>query len=416
MVTAFNDSTDLLTYIQPFFKSLRYASAYLLNIYQDSITVETYTSTPVSESINALNSPSDPQKTLKITYQESMPFSFLDKNGRIKGLDGVIVDSISQIVGTEYEIVENQPVDINFYRRSTSDDLKTLVPVFLYETSPDQCYLAPRDILSYTPFGNPFGKFVTLLLIGKTFGIAILWKFFKWLQDEELPLSDLVIYIIRAYIGEAVDEDRYNKWSKKEQWLLTPFFLGLIVIIALYQSFLISAVIVAFPARSSATVEELIQSGTRIYKDSRDNFLPKDFARQIAYPVWCRYAEKFIWSKWNWQDRRKLFSVIYDGDKGYLSYTVAEDFPYKRQFQFAVRALEETGILTFWRQKLVTDRFPRKEAGSDGIFLDFMIVPFLVVLAGGAFSGCVLIVEIIECSCQKIAKGLMFMFNVVLRT
>jgi len=415
----------MLHQVNSFYKSINYANPFILNIFGASHSIHKYTKTLDYynyKKVNTVTKEDDFRsyiENLKIAYQEVLPYSYLDDDSRIVGVDGNLINEFCKHTGLDYKIVNkhagqllevppSQRNDIDFNRRSSTDNLKSHDIAHLYETSPVQCFLVPRDIPVYKAFANPFDNFVTSFLVSTVILIAVLWKFMKWLQDEELSLADLIISILKVFIGLAIDEDRWRYWSMKERFLLMPFLFMSIILIALYQSYLISALIVEHPMRSVKSVEHLNKSDTQIYEYSNGihNFrdgkiinavpvnsskhammmLHENYDKNLAYAVWCRFAEDFVRSRRNMQEKRILFNVLEDPQypRGYSTYVIADDFPYKDKFKFSVMALEESGVTNYWTKRLIRDRFP-KHPKKDDIgynFLGIMIFPFILIGGG----------------------------------
>lgn len=228
--------------------------------------MQKYTQTLDSHNIEGIDSVSNAWNcrlhidNIKLSYQEVLPYSFINDDGQISGVDGNLIDEFSSKLHLDYKIVNefnggfmdatsNLSFDIEYNRRSTINDLKSYEIVHLYETSPSQCFLVPRNIVVYKAFENPFSNFVTGFLIFTVWLIAVLWKLMKWLQNEDFTTVTLSISMLKIFIGLAIDEERYRTWSMKEKFLLMPFIFMCIILNAVYQSYLISALIVEHPMR-----------------------------------------------------------------------------------------------------------------------------------------------------------------------
>lgn len=408
--------------VNNFYKSISYANPFILNIHSTLYSIHKYTKTLDHYSykkVAAVTKADDYRpymRNLKISYQEVLPYSYLDDENHIVGVDGNLIDEFCKHIGLDYKIInkmelngpQTMKIDINFNRRSSIDNFMSQDIAHLYDTSPAQCFLAPRDIPVYRAFANPFDNFVTTFLVSTVVLIAVLWKLMKWLQNEELSLADLIISMLKIFIGLAIDENRWRYWSMKERFLLMPFLFMSIILIALYQSFLISTLIVEHPMKSVRSMEQLNQSDTQIYEylDGIHNFkdekivnlvpinsskhailmLPENYDKNLAYAVRCRFAEDFVRSRRNMQEKRILFDVLDDPQypRAYSTYIIADDFPYKNKFKFSVMALEESGVTNFWTKRLIRDQFPKHPKADDNgyNFLGIMIFPFLLIGCG----------------------------------
>lgn len=164
--------------------------------------------------------------------------------------------------------------------------------------------------------------------------------------------------------------------------------------------------------RSVESVEELEHSPTMIYKTSPNysslltiikpkkvlNFSLNEELFMSAYETRCEYAEFFTHSPRNLDNKgNKIFDKFQVGYEAMTqAYMVSQEFPMKRELQFMVEAVIESGLRKYWKSQ--ADEVKTKEViKKEKNFMLFgdMIFPFEVLLGGIFLGGFILICEII---------------------
>lgn len=324
---------------------------------------------------------------------------------------------------------------------------------FLFITSPKYhfiylneidgwCILAPRNIKvnDYENLTLPFDSICLFLLLTSIFLITLLWKIMKNLQNQPMNLVDLLFNIFDMLIGSKVEDQTWTRWTKKEKFLIFPFLFAQIILIGLYQSWVVAYMISKPSMRGAETFTELNSTNTKIYQYyqeleiqfKRENIMefvnvtdsdilrkvPENFNRNFAYTVPCQYADNFIQSPLNIDENgEKIFDKIEEQlTKVQTLYLVNENYPLRKELQFMVEALLESGIRSFWLKE-ASRNFTRIHVDdeSEGIFIQLLDMQFVfdVVLYGGVVGGVVLLIEIffkfLERKIERLGRRISFL-------
>jgi hypothetical protein len=154
---------------------------------------------------------------LSVIFHDDIPFSFVDENRRIQGVDGKFINEFLRISGLNYSIFNKNSklytvpavgaIDFSLSRYFRMDLNMTGVlyeDVWLFD-SDGFCMLVPRNILvgRMEALTSPFGFFISLLIGISGICVVLLWKLFKRLQKENnVGFLDICFYMLRIFIGK----------------------------------------------------------------------------------------------------------------------------------------------------------------------------------------------------------------------
>lgn len=147
--------------------------------------------------------------------------------------------------------------------------------------------------------------------------------------------------------------------------------------------------------------ESKIQNVIYVYT-TNDSYVvldvPANFDRDLAYLLRCDYADQFVKSPRNFDDKGKLiFNKLVGGFEGMTNnYLVDQNFPLKSELKFMVEAFRESGLREHEKRRMMAASAKRvvKEEKNFVMFGD-MIFPFEVLLGGVTLGFLMLLGELI---------------------
>jgi hypothetical protein len=256
----------------------------------------------------------------------------------------------------------------------------------------------------------PFDLASIIMMIISVLTTAVVWKILSKNSQSKFPFSFIFMNIFKCTIGLSFEKE--DKMSRKEKILLYFFSFSSIILVSFYQSILIAIMLTETEMRSIQSVEELNNSNTRIFQFIKNNeiqfrddlvlkivtdislvgsFLqiPSDFDPDLAYFVPCAYAESFVKSNLNYNNGKRIFNVLPEVIASYPeAIQINPQFPYKREIQFAMEQLRESGIRNYWKSGILKDSKVRSHISNDNDYLDFKRLWFPIVILGiGALTG-----------------------------
>lgn len=373
-------------------------------------------------------------KKLRVLFYDTPPYSYRGLDDKVKGVDGNVIDEFCKRHILSYWITNKQsdPLNVQYandiilYRRFHSLSAH-FVQITLNDLGASQCFLFPRNIPVYNHlFSNPFQKLVSIVFVGTSVFVGIIWKVFKLLKKQDLSLFKLSVSILKIIHGHSIDDGEVSQ----NRLLLVPFILMCFILTDIFKSFLISTSIIEPPMRSFQSLFELNSSDTKIYEYYEEikvfstkkvihkvpvvlgstalSKLPDNVDTNLAYVVRCRFGQEFVSSRQNFVNDKQLFN-LYDGysDKQYSSYLVHENFPLKSEIQKIVSSLQESGILDFWTETLIRESFPKhfQNDKENSLSLRALFLPLLILGCGLGVSIVVFLMELISIN-WKSSKGI----------
>jgi hypothetical protein len=206
----------------------------------------------------------------------------------------------------------------------------------------------------------------------------------------------------------------FEKLCRKEKLLIFSYVVFSMLLVSLYQSIMISFMLIEPVTRCFKDLQELNDSNVPIYqyfgyptevnfreelilnKIKRDKIfsmhVPQNFDHRMVYLVPCSYAEAFVRTTKNFKGRKQLFDKIPQPLKIYLqSYKMSHEFPLRHELEMLADGLRENGIRKFWVKKLVREILDPKlkmkekiipKKGYSFFNMKGMIFPFMVLIVG----------------------------------
>lgn len=236
-----------------------------------------------------------------------------------------------------------------------------------------------------------------------------------------MTFFDLTVSMLKFIVGYSLS-DRFNcrKWSLNERLLLIPFAFMCIILMEFFESFLTSMLIVDFPMKSVRSIMELNESDTMIFEfygslnafpqskikkvipveiSSALSKLPDHFDKNLAYGVRCKFAEEFVKSAGNYENRKPIFGMIegFVSNNRYSSYLVNANFPLKSEFINMIASLQESGIMDYWTEATVHESFPKfiDHTTDDVITLSSFKLPLFMLILGFVLCVVVFLIELV---------------------
>ncbi|CAG9811116.1 unnamed protein product [Chironomus riparius] len=360
-------------------------------------------------------------EVVRTLFFENPPFSQLNVNQKITGVEGNLIDEFCMrhkyeytIVGADFKRLMDVALDFKYdfslYRSLTDANGASSEILNINDVGASQCILVPRNIPVYVMFSSPYSMIVNVLFLVSIAAVMLTWKIFKKIQKQKLGAVDSIIETLKVLIGLGLSNIHWLQSTLKEKLLLVPFLFMIMVLMEIYESYMVSNVISEHEMDSVKSVQELLYSDTKIFEyhnetgrfgtekvvklvkfvDTRLASIPKDFDPNFAYFVRCRFGEEFVSSDENYVGHRKLFDMIPDTERLQLfsTYLVNQNTPLKNDFKFMVKALDEAGIIDHWTKDIIRNTFQQYEAQEElqTISLSQLLVPLLIIAVGSMLS------------------------------
>lgn len=368
-----------------------------------------------------------------ITQFDFPPFTRVEK-GRIIGVDGQVLGAFCDKHKLNYKVVNSETSKFStseFMHSMSKSDLsmnkyssvmghKNMENIQLNEYD-GTCLLVPKNIplSSYENLSFPFERVVTVLIIVIIISLVLVWKLISRSSRSKFSSSYILFSVYKMVLGGGFDNE--NLMNRKEKLMIYSFMFGNMILINLYQAWVISFMISEPAMRSVQSIRELNDSDTKIFqyfKESGIKFrdelivnkisvavndfmfkLPNDFNVDESHLVTCMYAENFVKSRSNFIGRKMIFEKLSDPiTTNFLSYPVMKLFPLIKELTFVVTALQESGIKNHWMKKITDDEKVKSNYVDDDKFdllFNDMKFPFLVLTFGVAVSLFTFVIEII---------------------
>lgn len=379
---------------------------------------------------------------INVLQYDSPPFSYVE-NGKIVGLEGMLINEIAHRCNITYNIVNanstvfliknfhqhmKQNVDLNLNNDIKINPGSMFKENFYYNEFDGLCLIAPRNILvsAYENFSFPFDSKITICLLCCTCLVVVLWKCFSMENKSDFSINFIIFAMYRYLMGNAAT--RENRMGYKEKLIVYGYVIAAMVLLALYESFVISFMLTSPTYRSAKDFAEINDTNTRIYQYFIDSGFPIEFKNHLivnklttkdnntiltvpsvidinmAYVASCRYAEAFVKSSRNFHETTQLFDKINEKLTTFPeSYFISKSLPIKKDFQFIVTALKEGGIYNLWMNRIFHDlqnhyHLMQQHIGvetKEEIYLKFrdMKIPFIILFTGMTLALIVFLVE-----------------------
>ena len=330
---------------------------------------------------------------IKLLQYDEPPFLKVE-NGKLLGSEGKLLDTFCERYNISYTIVNENATDLrvkvfgklmlktamdisfNYILRVT--DSYFFESIILNELH-DRCLLVPRNIpLSvYDSFTYPFDDKISICLFSVSCLIVISWKAMSLAVKSNFNIDFITFSVFRYLMGNSATLE--ERMSFKEKFIVYGYVWASFVLLTLYESYVISFMMTDQSYRSVATLEELNNSNTQIYEYYMDGIqfrddlivhkmslnednvilkMPDNLDVNMAYLVSNQYADAFIESTRNFdKDGRRLFDKLKENVMSYVpTYTVKKAFPLKKELQFMVTALRESGIKKHWIEQMFNEK------------------------------------------------------------
>ncbi|CAG9808826.1 unnamed protein product [Chironomus riparius] len=374
--------------------------------------------------------PNDPSPLYIVFYGANL-MNFVD-NGKIIGAEGNLIQEFSNRLGTFYQIINQKTelpttVGIHSYLDSYGDiSLETgstflersVKNVFINEMS-GLCLLVPRNIpvSAINNFNLAIDQLVLILM--STVSVIICW----YLITTEMTYSSILSAVYKIILKRGASG--IERISLREKILVYTFIFSSFILVSLYESVVISAMLAEPSMRSANSIKELNDLDAKFFlylnnnaskltglpyirEDLIINFIseklsvilkvPNDFDENLVYFVFCIYADAFIQSMHNYRDGLRLFDKITLMEIQ-ESYLVSSGYYYIDEFVQFVDNLMTSGFYKFWQKQTLENRFPSANPPEQfqHMFVKFkdMALPMIILLAGLLISLLIFLVETI---------------------
>lgn len=362
---------------------------------------------------------------VQVLMMDTPPYSYINESGQIIGVEGNVIDEFCRKYNVIYSVLLIQDAlngkifDLSLYRRLSSIDSRLKHEITLNDVGASYCFLVPRNIPMFSlKLTMPFDKMFSYLFAVSVALVIILWILILRFRKTGFRTFELVFSVVCIIFGNPLNaEFSATRWSTKERFLLFPFVLVCFLTMEIFTSSMIPFSLTDVPMTSVQSMEELNASNTMVYEFYEDqgiashkilnkllqaeylklNKLPNNFDKNLAYVVRCIFADEFVKSAWNHESDRKIFDSIKGTMKNkYSVYVANKNFHMVDEFFRMVSSLQESGIMDFWTDTVITNTFPKQATKSDIVeaFSPSVVhFPFVVLILG---LGSALIVFLVE--------------------
>ena len=372
-------------------------------------------------------------RNIKLVQFDAPPFSYV-KNKELIGVEGKLLDVFCERQNLTYEIVNENtekysPNELIGRFQTLNADL-SLTTKFQLNTkiwfvdfnhlyiNDGLCMLVPRNIpvSSFENFDYPFDYKISICLLVTSCLIIITWKGISMAVHSGFSIHFIIFSVFRYLMGNSATGE--NRMTFKEKIVVYGYVIVAMVLMALYESFVISFMMTDPTYKSVQSFHELNESNTKIFqyfegiedvifKDElilnkvnllNDHivFIPKDFDHNLAYVTTCQYADAFIRSSRNFnKDNKRLFDKLDEKITFYdQSYPISNLFPLKKEFEHFVSVLRESGLRDFWVRSEVENLKVIEEDEKSVLNFDDMKIPFIILGTGLTLSFLVFLIEL----------------------
>lgn len=368
---------------------------------------------------------------LRLMMFDLPPFSFVE-NQRIQGLEGKLLDLFCEKFNLTYKISNSQTKkflleDILEFMPKTELITYTLFHVQNHKNKEiidfyawdGMCFLVPINIplSSYENLSFPFDMKVNIIFFIASVSLIFAWKIISNKSRSHFRWSFITLSVFKMVLGSGFEKEKST--NRKEKTLLYSFIIGNMLLVNLYQSFIISVMLSEPALRSVETIQELNESNTKIFRFFNDfdikfreskivhsiqfshefSFeLPEQFDVNMAYFVSCQYADFIVKSHDNYRGKSKIFNKLPSPLAMIpVSYTVTRNFPLIKELKFIINALRESGLRDRWINEIVEENNDKEasESKTDIIFSDNLRVPIFVLMLGASVGFAIFVAELI---------------------
>lgn len=367
-------------------------------------------------------------KKIDVLQYEIAPYSYIDDR-KVFGIDGFALDVFCQKYGIKYTLVNNdthQPKNVSKYFHDKTSivsfnpwqlnlDANDYEEISLKELD-GLCFLAPKIIPTSNKaeyFTYPFDLITTILLMTGTTMTIFLWKTITIYQKSEVRMAFILFEIYKCTIG--ISMTGFQQMCRKEKLLIFSYVVVSMLLVSMYQSIMISFMLIEPVTRCFKDANEVNESSTEIYQyfgyKTEVNFreslimnklypgttfslhVPEKFNPLLVYLVPCSYAEAFVRTKRNFKGRHQYLDKVPVPLKLFSqSFKIANGFPMRQEMKWLADGLKENGIKKFWIKKLVREKTDpilkskEKEFKKKWFaFLDLKLMVFPFMVLGGGF-------------------------------
>jgi len=374
--------------------------------------------------------------TIYVVHFDTYPLTY-QKNGTIYGTDGNVIQEFSKRIGIPYKIANKDTSKVSL--NNAIKTLKGLGDICLFTSINFQsnyivhvmlnemdggCFLLPRNIL-VSNFENlviPFDDRSMILIAFSIILIIICIKVFSIMKGREMSLSTIIFDVYQLTLSLGITT--LHRFSAKEKVMLISFLFMSIILVASYQSIILTFMVMKSTMRSAHSFEELNRTNTKFYSffrktlnyeneipnirddliinyfdlsDSVSNDLPNNFDPNLVYLVSCKYADYFIQSPKNYRGNERIFDKLVFNEF-YQRYMVRKNFIYLQEFKFMISAFKESGIYGHWQKNVIpiSDANFISDENEEEIYLNFqnLKITFYILLLGIAIAFNVFVIEI----------------------
>ncbi|CAO1314265.1 unnamed protein product [Diamesa serratosioi] len=337
---------------------------------------------------------------IKLQQFDQPPFSKVE-NGKLLGTEGRLLDALCERYNTSYIIVNNDStilklkdfgefmynisMDLNLNYVLRIDENKYFDNIILNKVL-DRCLLVPRNIplSTFDSFSCPFDDRISICLFCATCLVIVSWKAISFAVKTDFSIDFIAFSVFRYLMGNSATLE--NRMSYKEKFIVYGYVWASLVLLTLYESYVISFMMADQSYRSVTSLEELNSSNTKIYEyfmdgiQFKDNLIvhkmfakvdnvilkmPDKFDVNMAYLVTSMYADAFIDSSKNYNnDGHRLFDKLQENVMSYVpTYVVKKSFPLRNELKHLMNVLRESGIEKHW----IDEMFNKKQNNTDSV-------------------------------------------------
>ena len=380
-------------------------------------------------------------KIIKIQQFDELPFSKVE-NGRVLGTAGRLLDTFCDRYNVSYTIINKNTsnlelkrfakimyteiMDLNLNHILRINEILAFESIILNELI-DRSLLIPRNIplSAYDSFSYPFdGKISIYLFVASCF-VIISWKAMSLVTKTNFNIDFIVFSVLCYLMGNSATLQ--NRMSYKEKFIVYGYVWASLVLLTLYESYVISFMMTDQSYRSVTSLNELNNSNTKIHEYFMDGIqfkenlivhkmfldvdniilkMPDKVDVNQVYLVNNMYADVFVNSIRNYDKQgRRLFDKLIENIMPFVpTYIVNKSFPLKKELKYLIDALNESGIKSHWLEEMLSIQSNYKDEllsknvveVEEKIVLTFsdMKIPFIILGIGLSLSFVIFIIEL----------------------
>ncbi|CAG9803519.1 unnamed protein product [Chironomus riparius] len=338
---------------------------------------------------------------INVVFYNSYPMSYIH-NGEIIGAEGKLMQEFSRRIKIPHRVVnknfDNLQANEVLYFMRTAGDICLFSNLNLNSDSVESvplnemdglCVLTPRNIpvSSYDNLALPLDVMSLIMSFISTISVIVSWKVISTYKANGRSLKSIVVAVLEMAFNIGVSG--IEQISKKEVILLYSFIFSSIVLVSFYESLLLAFMLAEPSWRSAHDLTELNDSGAKFYTFyKRDYFgripyireeliqnlvdvgtieslnVPNNFDHNMVYLVTCKYADSFMKSTRNFDEKRRKFDVIKISEM-FQAYPVRKGFLYEKEFMQIVRIWAESGIHKYWQTQSIENEMKSNKQSNN---------------------------------------------------